>query len=81
MAVHGWILIQTEIGHARPVCDAIAAMHYPGTTVILADTVTGPYDIIARIEAPDLETLSDATDDVMTKVGGVQDVVTCLTIA
>ncbi len=81
MAVHGWLLVQTDIGHARTVCDHIAVMAYPGARVIQADTVTGPYDIIARIEADDLDTLSSAAESAANAVGGVQHVITCLTIA
>ena len=80
MAVHGWVLVQTDIGHARTVCDYIAAMRYPGAKVIQADTVTGPYDIIARIEADDLDVLSSAAESAAKEVGGVQHVITCLTI-
>jgi uncharacterized protein with GYD domain len=81
MAVHGWLLVQTDIGHARAVCDYLAAMEYPGTKIIQADTVTGPYDIIVHVEADDLDTLSSAAESAASGVAGIQDVITCLTIA
>lgn len=80
MAVTVRLLVQTEIGRARPVCDIIAAMDYPGVKVLTADTVTGPHDIIARFEADDLDVLTSAVDDVTGKAGGVENTITCLSM-
>jgi DNA-binding Lrp family transcriptional regulator len=80
MAVRAWVMVQTEVGRARAVCDALAAMAYPGVTVVNADTVTGPHDVILRVEADSLEALTDATDVVSEEIGGVQHVLTCLAI-
>jgi DNA-binding Lrp family transcriptional regulator len=77
MAVTAWLLVETQIGKARPVCDAIAAMKYEGVTVLSADTVTGPHDVIARLTASDLDTLSSAVEDVVLKAGGVDNTITC----
>ena len=46
MVVQAYILIQTEVGRAADVARAIAEI--PGVT--LAEDVTGPYDVIARIQ-------------------------------
>ena len=51
--VQAYILIQTEVGKAADVAHAIAAI--PGVT--LAEDVTGPYDVIARVEAPSVDEL------------------------
>lgn len=80
MGVHGWILVQTDVGCAREVCDAIAAMKAEGAKVIVADTVTGPYDVIARVEADDLDILTTAVDDAVKETGGVDHIVTCVTV-
>lgn len=80
MAVTAWLLVQTEIGRARPVCDLIAAMDYPGVKVLTADTITGPHDIIARFSADDLDILTSAIDDVTAKAGGVENTITCLSM-
>ena len=78
--VTGWILVQTEVGHARPVCDAIAAMDVPGIRVLAADTVTGQYDVIARIEAEDADSLLSTVEGTIETEGGVQHTITCLAI-
>jgi uncharacterized protein with GYD domain len=80
MAVTGWILVQTDVGHARPVCDAIAAMEVPGIRVLAADTVTGQYDIIARVEADDADQLLSAVEGTIETAGGVQHTITCLVV-
>ena len=81
MAIHAWLMVQTEVGHARAVCDALAAMKQPGITIVQADTVTGPHDVIIRVEAESVEALSDATDEAVVQVGGVQHVLTCIAVA
>ena len=45
--VQAFILIQTEVGQAAAVAQAIAEL--PGVTS--AEDVTGPYDVIVRAEA------------------------------
>ena len=80
MAVNGWVLIQTEVGRARAVCDAINAMKVPGMEVLAADTVTGQYDVIARIEAQDTDSLMSAVENTIETSGGVQHTITCLAI-
>ncbi|OAI41402.1 hypothetical protein AYO38_03730 [bacterium SCGC AG-212-C10] len=80
MAVTAWVLVQTEIGHARAVADAIAAADYDRVRVLCADTVTGPHDIIARFEGDDLDAISSAVENVVSNVGGVQNTVTCLSM-
>jgi DNA-binding Lrp family transcriptional regulator len=51
MSVQAFILIQTEVGKASGVADAVAKI--PGVT--LSEGVTGPYDVIMRAEAPSME--------------------------
>ncbi|MGB7447643.1 MAG: Lrp/AsnC ligand binding domain-containing protein [Ornithinimicrobium sp.] len=51
--VHAYILVQTEVGKSSGVARAIADL--PG--VSMAEDVTGPYDVIARIEASSVDEL------------------------
>jgi len=53
MAVSAYILIQTEVGKAAEVATEVRAI--PG--VIEADDVTGPYDVIVRVEANTMDDL------------------------
>jgi DNA-binding Lrp family transcriptional regulator len=80
MAVTAWVLVQTEVGKARHAADLLAAMEAPGVKVLTADTVTGPYDIIARLEGDSLDNLTNAVERTLEHAGGVQDTITCLAI-
>jgi DNA-binding Lrp family transcriptional regulator len=51
--VQAYILIQTEVGKAAAVATAVA--HLPGVTS--AEDVTGPYDVIVRAQADDVDQL------------------------
>jgi hypothetical protein len=51
MSVQAFILIQTEVGKATGVADAVAKI--PGVT--FSEGVTGPYDVIMRAEAASME--------------------------
>ncbi len=54
--VQAYILIQTEVGKAANVAKAIAAI----SGVTMAEDVTGPYDVIARVEASNVDDLGRA---------------------
>ncbi|MEX0651492.1 MAG: Lrp/AsnC ligand binding domain-containing protein, partial [Actinomycetota bacterium] len=51
--VHAYILIQTEVGKAASVADAVGAID----GVAEAEDVTGPYDVIVRAEAKTVDEL------------------------
>jgi DNA-binding Lrp family transcriptional regulator len=80
MAVRGWVLVQTEVGHARSVADAVARATCEGARVLASDTVTGPHDVIVRLEADDLDRLNAAVVETIESVPGVQHTITCLAI-
>jgi hypothetical protein len=54
MAVHGYILIDAEVGKAKTISDTLSEFKHPDARVIAVDTVTGPYDVI-WLEADDLD--------------------------
>ena len=51
--VHAYILVQTEVGRAAAVAKEIGEI----TGVASAEDVTGPYDVIVRAEADDVDSL------------------------
>ena len=71
--VSAYILVQTEVGKASQVTDQIKAI--PGVT--LADGVTGPYDVIARAEADDLDGLAKTIVMPMQEIEGITRTLTC----
>ena len=51
--VHAYILVQTEVGQAAAVAKEIGEIR----GVVAAEDVTGPYDVIVRAEADDVDNL------------------------
>jgi DNA-binding Lrp family transcriptional regulator len=71
--VQAYILIQTEVGKAAAVAAAIADL--PG--VASAEDVTGPYDVIVRAEAVDVDQLGQLVVARVQKVDGITRTLTC----
>lgn len=70
--VNAYILIQTEVGKAAAVAKEIAGLS--GVTV--AEDVTGPYDVIVRAEARNVDELGKL---VVARVQGVEGITRTLT--
>ncbi len=71
--VSAYILVQTEVGKASQVTDQIKALG----GVVNADGVTGPYDVIARVEADDLDGLAKKIVMPMQEIEGITRTLTC----
>lgn len=70
--VHAYILVQTEVGRAAAVAKEIGEI----AGVLSAEDVTGPYDVIVRAQAPDVDSLGKL---VVAKVQGVLGITRTLT--
>jgi len=70
--VQAYILIQTEVGKAAAVAREISSMK----GVTLAEDVTGPYDVIVRAEARDIDEMGRM---VVAQVQGVEGITRTLT--
>jgi len=71
--VTAYILIQTEVGKAAQVARAIAQIE----GVHRAEDVTGPYDVVVRAEAADLDGLGKMVVSRIQAVDGVTRTLTC----
>ena len=76
MGTKAYILIETAVGKNRVVAEAVQAID--GTAQV--DMVTGPYDIIAVVEAEDLNSIGDLVTSHIHTITGVLRTVTCLAI-
>ncbi len=77
----GYILIETEIDHTQSVGKAVKELtRAHETEVVRADTVTGPYDVIAQLRGNNLECLGKFITEEIKKVPGVKRTTTCLTV-
>ncbi len=73
MAVSAYILIQTEVGKAAQVASEVSAIE----GVVLAEDVTGPYDVIARAEATSVDELKKMVVSRVQMIDGITRTLTC----
>ncbi|MBA2509321.1 MAG: Lrp/AsnC ligand binding domain-containing protein [Nocardioidaceae bacterium] len=73
MVVQAYILIQTEVGKAADVAREIADV----SGVTLAEDVTGPYDVIVRAEAGNVDELGQLVVARVQNVPGITRTLTC----
>lgn len=73
MTVSAYVLIQTEVGKAADVARAIAEVN----GVTLAEDVTGPYDVIVRAEARNVDELGKLVVAKVQAIDGITRTLTC----
>ena len=71
-----YVLINASPGQALEVAKKMAGVK--GITA--ADAITGEYDVIAQVEAPDVAGIGTIIVDKIQKVDGVFKTVTCLAV-
>jgi DNA-binding Lrp family transcriptional regulator len=71
-----YVLIQTEVGKVAHAAQALSNVD----GVELAEDITGPYDVIVRIQAPDLDQLGRLVASRIQLVDGVTRTLTCMMI-
>ena len=75
MGTKAFILIETAVGRTREVAHALREVD----GMISVDVVTGPYDIIALLEARDITAVGDLVTDKVHFTGVVRTV-TCISV-
>nr|WP_187361476.1 Lrp/AsnC ligand binding domain-containing protein [Phytoactinopolyspora mesophila] len=73
VVVQAYILIQTEVGKAADVARQIAEID----GVTLAEDVTGPYDVIVRAEADNVDDLGKLVVARVQAIDGITRTLTC----
>ena len=76
MAAKAFVLVETVVGRTKEVVNAIKQLD----RVKSVDTVTGPYDIIAIIEAENLNEIGDLITGRVHPISGISRTVTCLAV-
>ena len=71
--VQAYVLIQTEVGKAAPVAEAVRAID----GVEAADDVTGPYDVIVKASSDDVDSLGKLVVAKIQAVDGITRTLTC----
>jgi DNA-binding Lrp family transcriptional regulator len=68
-----YVLIQTEVGKVANVAQALSELD----GVEMAEDLAGPYDVIARVQAPGLDQLGRLVASRIQLVDGVTRTLTC----
>ena len=76
MAAKAFVLIETAVGKTKEVATALRQIK----GVKSVDPVTGPYDVIAIIEAETLNDIGDIVTEKIHPTNGISRTVTCLAI-
>ena len=76
MAAKAYLLVETSVGKTREVATRLTGL--AGITSV--DVVTGPFDIIATINADDVSFIGDLVTGQIHTVDGVHRTVTCIAV-
>jgi hypothetical protein len=76
MAVSAYILIQTEVGKAAAVAQAVGAIDGVGSS----EDWRGPYDVIARSEADTVDELGKMVVSKVQMIDGITRTLTCTVV-
>ncbi|MBA3361240.1 MAG: Lrp/AsnC ligand binding domain-containing protein [Acidimicrobiia bacterium] len=71
--VQAFVLIQTEVGKAANVAEQVRTIQ----GVESADDVTGPYDVIVKAEAADVDALGKLVVSKIQSIEGITRTLTC----
>jgi DNA-binding Lrp family transcriptional regulator len=71
-----YVLIETEVGKVAHVAHALTKLD----GVQLAEDLAGPYDVIAKLQAPDLDELGRLVASQVQVLDGVSRTVTCIVL-
>jgi len=76
VAAKAFVLIETAVGKTKEVVTILGSLK----GVQSVNTVTGPYDIIAILEAENLNDIGEIVTGKIHPIAGISRTVTCLTI-
>lgn len=76
MAAKAFVLVETAVGKTKEVVAKVRQLE----GVKSVDPVTGPYDVIAIIEAESLNDIGDLVTGKIHPIAGISRTVTCLAI-
>jgi len=72
--VQAYVLVQTRVGAAGQVARELGRL----SGILVADPVTGPYDVVLRAQAADLDELGRLIAQDVQSVEGITRTLTCV---
>jgi DNA-binding Lrp family transcriptional regulator len=79
--MRAYVLIETTAGKAKAVKKALGKIKGGRASVLSMDAVTGPYDFIAVIEGPSLDTIGQLVTESIGVIDGVTRTTTCVAVS
>ena len=76
MNAKAFVLMETAVGKTKSVVTSLKKME----GIKSVDTVTGPYDVIAIVEAGNLNDVGDVITGKIHTIDGISRTVTCLVV-
>ena len=76
-----YVLVETSAGKNKAVKRALAKLKPGRCRVASLDAVTGPFDYIAVVEGPSLDTIGQLVTEGIGAIDGVTRTTTCLAVA
>jgi DNA-binding Lrp family transcriptional regulator len=76
MKARAYVLVETAVGKTKAVVTSLRKME----GIESVDTVTGPYDVIAVVEADTLNEVGDIITARIHTIDGISRTVTCLVV-
>ncbi len=76
MSAKAFVLIETAVGKTKEVVSALQKLE----GVKSVDTVTGPYDVIAVLEAASLNAIGELVTEKIHPINGISRTVSCLAL-
>ena len=73
-----FVLIEVAAGKSREVVAGITDLQQKRKEILSVEAVTGPYDVIAVVEGPDVNAIGDLVNKNIQSVSGIMRTVTCL---
>ncbi len=74
--MQAFILIHTELGKAEEAAASVRGLH----GIVSSEAVTGPYDVIARVEAENVDALGKLVIARIQDVPGITRTLTCTVV-
>ena len=74
MTARAYILIETQVGRSPDVAAALRSL----AGVSSVDIITGKFDVIALVEAPDMVSMADLVTGRVQSIPGVTRTITCV---
>jgi DNA-binding Lrp family transcriptional regulator len=72
--MEAYVLIQTEVGQAPEVAREVRTL---GGGVVVAEVVVGPYDVVVRVQAENVDALGKQVVSRLQLINGVVRTLTC----